>query len=1055
MATNTEIDKCGDGICSGYETTSSCANDCRNIDDNSSTASVRQTAGSAEQCMNTTSGSSRQGMTERALRNVLPLVRSASVGLAGFKMTGYYEYFTGSYAVSSCGACSGTTGTCGSCKKVTVFLSELELRSAAVWTGGLGWDNTNNKPVTSFTVNSTVYTLLSGAGLAITTDSLYRRLSSGVYVYKRFSWSTTNGKAYNDGTNDWEYLGSYYAYMQVPRSSATTSTISTTYKGPQYVSGSSTYVYRRFKKDGAPAGNPMQGISRDPADGSEIIIPLLQPTSTTPQSTFDDNVAKIVARFNRVDNGGFFMKTNTPTEALVQLAQSHFAARAAGTSPYTTPDAAAGCRSRVVILLSDGEHNIGSPPSGATQTLYAAYPSNPIKTYAVALPNLTSTALAELDTIADAGDDGEMNGSATAISSNNEDDLVEALKELFAELLQGDYTTTQAGVATSAGSTLTGNVALVPSTEYPSWQGRLRAYNLLKASTDPDFLMWEAGAVLAARTSPRALYTGPNTSGATTPIAVSTSNLTAVKAAWSRSGATLPTDAEVTATINYITQKKLAPLLNSVPAVVAAPPKYSSSNLSGHDTFETTYENREALAYVASNDGVLHAFRIADGTEAFGYISPDAWPRIYALYKAGGQDLDLTRFRWILANSPRVEDVKVSSSAAWATQLALNYGPGGDQFVVLDITNPSTCTSGVCTLNSPPFTTKSYSRDLGTSVTNYIAETWSLPAFFYVKQGANTLSAAAYASGYIPPSGTGTDERYYIYQDTLWTGSSASTYTLAPLTSTNAPKVDYAVVADSVAVINPDDQRTIVATYQVDANGRFMRFEAGKTTPSSKVKTLLDGSSGGAGAPHPFLLAPAAIYRGSSRATFAVMSGAFMEEGAWMSNASYESKVWLRTDDNGTLQSSDSFTCAISQVCGTACYNGGTVAADCTAPSVRALPVSSPILVENKLNSSNIEAFFLYYDPPAAQCSGNQIALGTSYVFRVSTTGATQNLMKMKTYPNTIASGLSIVGGGTEIVVSKSAKGTGAQASVETFSGGALSGGSSGTPGMESWREVR
>ena len=81
---------------------------------------------------------------------------------------------------------------------------------------------------------------------------------------------------------------------------------------------------------------------------------------------------------------------------------------------------------------------------------------------------------------------------------------------------------------------------------------------------------------------------------------------------------------------------------------------------------------REIQRNSRSNDGLLHAIRAKDGTEAFAYLPPNLLPKVYKLWKTGGQPLDPKEFQWLLASSPRVEDIPVGTD--WQTQLVLTMG---------------------------------------------------------------------------------------------------------------------------------------------------------------------------------------------------------------------------------------------------------------------------------------------------------------------------------------------------------------------------------------------
>jgi hypothetical protein len=165
----------------------------------------------------------------------------------------------------------------------------------------------------------------------------------------------------------------------------------------------------------------------------------------------------------------------------------------------------------------------------------------------------------------------------------------------------------------------------------------------------------------------------------------------------------------------------------------------------------------------------------------------------------------------------------------------------------------------------------------------------------------------------------------------------------------------------------------------------------------------------------------------------------------------------MRKEDGGSVLSGPSnneFTCDVSDLCSASCY---LTAPTCSSgsPSSKAKPVTSPLMLNNK-STGKLEAFYLLYDPPSSVCKGNEIAIGDSWLIRVSTSTSGQELRAAKKYADTQVSGLTLVAGGKDIGLSVTGRGTGAKSKVETQSGNVIGSGA-GTMGryLESWREVR
>ena len=97
------------------------------------------------------------------------------------------------------------------------------------------------------------------------------------------------------------------------------------------------------------------------------------------------------------------------------------------------------------------------------------------------------------------------------------------------------------------------------------------------------------------------------------------------------------------------------------------------------------------------------------------------------------------------------------------------------------------------------------------------------------------------------------------------------------------------------------------------------------------------------------------------------------------------------------------------------------------------------------------DAFYLYYEPPAL------CGLGDSYLIQISSTGATQKLVRAKKYANMHLTGMTIVGNGADVALAQSAQGTQAKAKMMTLSGNTLPTQSTSylSPTIETWKDLR
>ncbi len=97
--------------------------------------------------------------------------------------------------------------------------------------------------------------------------------------------------------------------------------------------------------------------------------------------------------------------------------------------------------------------------------------------------------------------------------------------------------------------------------------------------------------------------------------------------------------------------------------------------------------SRPAVIYVGANDGMVHGFSAADGTEVLAYVpnrlfSANAGEGLHTL-----TDPNYTH-RYFVDLSPTVSDVRIGGG--WRTILVGGYRAGGRGIFALDITNPAT-----------------------------------------------------------------------------------------------------------------------------------------------------------------------------------------------------------------------------------------------------------------------------------------------------------------------------------------------------------------------------
>lgn len=137
-------------------------------------------------------------------------------------------------------------------------------------------------------------------------------------------------------------------------------------------------------------------------------------------------------------------------------------------------------------------------------------------------------------------------------------------------------------------------------------------------------------------------------------------------------------------------------IVNSEVWYVGAP--NSNYAYRGYAGFTRTNKNRQPMLYVGGNDGMLHGFSAADGTEKIAYVPRGVIPGLAQLTRPAYNN----HHKYFVDGSPFSGDVDFGVGDPydggyvpdWHTVLVGTLGAGGKGFFVLDITNPGT-TSGV------------------------------------------------------------------------------------------------------------------------------------------------------------------------------------------------------------------------------------------------------------------------------------------------------------------------------------------------------------------------
>ena len=154
-----------------------------------------------------------------------------------------------------------------------------------------------------------------------------------------------------------------------------------------------------------------------------------------------------------------------------------------------------------------------------------------------------------------------------------------------------------------------------------------------------------------------------------------------------------------------LVQGRLGDIVSSTPVYYGAPDRtrrsgqpYPQAEL--YEVFKKNNENRRALVYVSSNDGMLHGFDADDGEELFGYVPAQIITGNYSQRIKQLLSINYAH-RYTVDLSNAVNDVYLdpdfrSDSSIedknWTTVLIGGYRGGGKGYFALDITDPDAIT---------------------------------------------------------------------------------------------------------------------------------------------------------------------------------------------------------------------------------------------------------------------------------------------------------------------------------------------------------------------------
>jgi type IV pilus assembly protein PilY1 len=386
------------------------------------------------------------------------------------------------------------------------------------------------------------------------------------------------------------------------------------------------------------------------------------------------------------------------------------------------------------------------------------------------------------------------------------------------------------------------------------------------------------GEVLAKRnltTSPRALYTYNDTAA--------DANLTATANAFTTSNGWLApgklgvlTSTEKDQIINFVhgrdaydedadTDTTETRATSTTEAWILGDILHSKPVIVNYQTYPFTPTNEsdcllnKSLIFVGANDGMLHAFRDCDGSEAWGFVPPDGLRNL--------QYLSSQTHMYFVDGSPSIYTYDADKDGVIETGdrviLLVGERRGGGQdvapatgfYYALDVTDPV----------APRYLWRISNAD---AAYTELGETWSDPQITTIKIGTSTKIVAVIGAGY---DNLGEDARsgavqvsadlkgrgIYVVEIATLDGSGVPVFTGsgtkvwgytngATTTTTTHADMDYSIPS-SVAVVDTDSNGYADRLYVGDAGGNMWRFDIGDTITANWTGRHIFSANPGSG----------------------------------------------------------------------------------------------------------------------------------------------------------------------------------------------------------------
>jgi Tfp pilus tip-associated adhesin PilY1 len=403
------------------------------------------------------------------------------------------------------------------------------------------------------------------------------------------------------------------------------------------------------------------------------------------------------------------------------------------------------CRGNYIILLTDGLESArfksANPDYDAAAEVAGALYQKFVQTFVIGFGQdvLQTAGYKALNDIAKAG--SPPTSQRNAYFPTTQTQLEQALKEIFQAILSDSFGRSNPVVVKSGNRFFRGYFDITGTGE---WKGNLEARELNDqgeiTNSFPADPTWSAGDKLKSNGS-RKIYTW--TADSANPASIVFSPATSALYSFvNPSGEDINGDSSVDNTDavtvlnftldpgysggNYRGKRpadwKLGDIYHASPVVVGAPPAFYAGN--NYPAFALAWKDREPVIYAGTNDGMLHAFKVSDGSEVFAIIPKNLLGKLKNLRST---------HEFYVDGSPKAADIYSLTGSTWKTVIITGERGGGPYYFAVDVTDP---------LNPD------YPKILWEWTDLKMGDAWAKPEIGKIKDGTDTRYVAFVTGGY-------------------------------------------------------------------------------------------------------------------------------------------------------------------------------------------------------------------------------------------------------------------------------------------------------------------